>query len=172
MGKKSIAAAFVIVGLTFSAPYVSFGQSAYDNATVSQVQQNDKLDKARVSELMERFSKELNQPTDQEGRVLNIKDKSHLLEKFATFAEPSAVKPFINELYRQAGSKLFLKPVEGPPDFDEQLDYDMVQLTEDRAEVKQKLNSALYGNLTMRIHFHHSEGTWKIARIQYEQAVD
>lgn len=171
MGKKKLAAAFICIGLTFGSPYVSFGQ-AQDNAIASQEQQIDKLDKGYVAHVMERFFKELNQPTDKEGRVLNVGTKSQLLKKFASIAEPTAVKPFIKEIYRQDDNGLTLNPIEGPPAFNQQLDYNMVQLTKDQAEVKQKLNSALYGNLTMRIHFHYSGGTWKIARIQYEQAMD
>lgn len=169
MGKKVIAAVAVVLGLVLALQLSGVGT----NTDYASAGQEHKLQKEKVSELMNLFAENLTeQKVDKRGRVLHFSTKAELLNTFSDFAEPAAVKPFLDELYREQDGKLYLNPTEWPPAFNKQRNYDMVELTKDRAEVKQTLNSALYGNLMMRIHFHYSEGTWKIAKLEYEQAVE
>jgi|GEM_PF-2616765 len=170
MGKKAIISATLFIGLSLtplsgiSNMNIVGENGQITNEAYADQLNNVQLNKKEAEGQIEAFMKTLIQPTDEDGKVLHIKSKADLLNRFKDIANQHAAEPFINELYEEENGSVYLKSTELPPSFDKQADYDVVQLSRGKAEVKQHLNSALYGELTITIQFDYND-KWKISRI-------
>jgi len=138
-------------------------------ATISsRTEQADALPtKKEIISQMDTFMELLIQKTDDNGRVLQFRNKADLQNQFSEVATKKAVKPFLDQLYREDMDGLYLNAMEMPPAFENNADYDMLKLTSNSIRVIQHNRSDFYNQYTIKIDFVH-DGKWKIAAIRYE----
>ncbi|RDW18742.1 hypothetical protein CWR48_10505 [Oceanobacillus arenosus] len=123
-----------------------------------------------IVELTDRFMNTIVQPTDENYRVLNYVTIDELLDAFAVFIDREIVAEYVDYYYHQEADGIYILPTETPPWFEEDNDYEVQQVSENKVLVNQYNESELQGNYSIRIEFTYNGSTWTITGITHHDS--
>lgn len=123
------------------------------------------LSHEQIISLTNQFMDTLVQKTE-DNKVMNFDTKGKLLQAFDDITTKEVASTYVNYYYYEDADGLYMIPTEAPPWFNEENDYHMVQLDNNKVKVEQDNESALYGSYTIAFEFTFDE-TWKITKITH-----
>jgi hypothetical protein len=156
------------IGIGYLLPIENSMNSTYTVQDMSQEQDNtNSITHAEIVNLTDGFMEKLVQEADNLDKVKKYNNKDSLLKEFRNIATVEVVQPYLDYYYKEENNELYIIPTETPPWFDEQNEYDVVQLSQDKILVKQKNQSELYGEYGIDIEMTFANQEWKITKITH-----
>ncbi|WP_096270990.1 hypothetical protein [Paucisalibacillus globulus] len=166
--RKIIALMTIGIGIGYLLPIENSMNSTYTVQDMSQEQDNtNSITHAEIVNLTDGFMEKLVQEADNLDKVKKYNNKDSLLKEFRNIATVEVVQPYLDYYYKEENNELYIIPTETPPWFDEQNEYDVVQLSQDKILVKQKNQSELYGEYGIDIEMTFANQEWKITKITH-----
>ncbi|RDW20987.1 hypothetical protein [Oceanobacillus chungangensis] len=142
--------------------------SAKDNVGMEQQDTIPELTHQNIVELTDRFMNTLVQPIDDNYRVLNYATIDELMDVFSVFIDREVVAEYVNFYFHEEADGIYILPTETPPWFEENNDYKVQQVSENKAMVNQYNESELHGNYTVSIEFTYDGSAWRITGIAHQ----
>lgn len=106
------------------------------------------------------------QDTDNNNQVKNYDTKAGLIKAFDKVASQKVAKKFVNTYYEEQTDGLYVIPTETPAWFNENNDFNVIQLNQDQVKVVQHNFSDLHGTYTVELDFTYDAG-WRITNVVY-----
>jgi hypothetical protein len=156
------------IGIGYLLPIEKPINSTYTVQHMTNEQENaHSITHIEIVNLVDGFMEILIQQTDHNNKVKKYNNKDSLLKDFGNIAKDEVVQPYLDYYYKEENDGLYITPTETPPWFDEQNEYDVVQLSQDKILVKQNNQSELYGEYGIDIEMTFVNQEWKITKITH-----
>ncbi|WP_099160041.1 hypothetical protein [Virgibacillus ndiopensis] len=147
--------------------YAADHQQARGNVPdLDKKQTERKLTHKKVNEITKKFEDLLVQETDDNFKVINYRSKNDLLDTFEEIALREVAARYVDFYFYEKQNDLYIVPTELPPWLNEENDYDMIQLEENKVKVVQKNKSNFHGDYTVAFEFTF-DNEWRITDIVY-----
>ncbi|KAB8131476.1 hypothetical protein F9U64_13335 [Gracilibacillus oryzae] len=131
------------------------------------LQSKGTLTDEQIAAMMKQFMDTLVQEIDDHYRVIRFDTKEALIKEFESIATKEVVKPYVDYYFEEKDNKLFILPTETPAWFIEGKDYKRNVISDQKVEITQSNETALYGPYTINVTFEKMEGQWKITKISH-----
>lgn len=122
------------------------------------------ISEERLFFLTKEFMNKLVQKIDDDYRVINFNSKEELLDDFEDVMSRDIAKLYVDYYYEEVNNKLYIVPTETPPWFDEEKEYDMIQLNDNQIKVVQENSSVFYDHFIIEIELTLTD-KWKITDV-------
>ncbi|PAV27726.1 hypothetical protein CIL05_20480 [Virgibacillus profundi] len=120
----------------------------------------------QIVALTDQFMDILVQEIDKNYKVVNYDTKVELLNQFESVSTKEVATPYVDYFYYEEADGLYIVPTETPPWFNEENDYDVIQLEDKKVKVTQDNQDALFGDYTIEYEFTY-DNDWKITKINH-----
>ncbi|WP_226035843.1 hypothetical protein [Aquibacillus saliphilus] len=136
---------------------------------LSTTQNNDEqidLSHSKIVSITEQFMELIVQETDTDYKVKNYKTKDALIKDFKELADRSVVEKYVDFYYEENNGNLYIIPTETPPWFQNESDYEMMYLSDNKVKIIQKNYNDLYGEYTLELELTFNE-KWRISNTKH-----
>ncbi|GIO28599.1 hypothetical protein [Ornithinibacillus bavariensis] len=129
--------------------------------------QYQSITKEEIIQLTDEFMRLLVQETDQDYQVIEFNNKESLINAFGVVTTETIAREYVNFYFYEENGGLYIVPTDGPPWFNKQNDYDVIQLEHNKVLVKQENQTGLHGDFVIEMEFTFANQEWKITNITH-----
>ncbi|KGX89530.1 hypothetical protein N781_07400 [Pontibacillus halophilus JSM 076056 = DSM 19796] len=126
---------------------------------------DQELTDEKIKRMTSLFMEKLVQDTNEDYKVLNYDSKAELIQSFESISSKTLAKKYVDFYYKEYDDGLYLIPMDTPPWFDPQQNYEITNVSSNEVQLKQDNKNELYGDYSISMTFSKEEGSWKLVDV-------
>ena len=154
----------VILSITVPGESAGEGNNQIDASAEAEEMQPDQDEVIRV---MNGLEDTLKQDADDSYKLKHYATEQELTEAFEAYVTPELAAAFVDYYFRAAAEGVYVIPTQTEPWFQEENEYDMINISNHSVQVVQENENDMVGSYTLVVEMAFQNG-WKIQDISYK----